>query len=319
MAEPSELLIYMLSECPALADYYEEAIAKFPPSVHTWRIVVAWDEFTTGNKLSYDNTRKAMVLSFNFMELGIEALQTASTWMSPIVVRNQMIKSAKYGWSHMLALFLRKLLLGTRGFASAGVALPIHENCVVVFAKLTNLLSDGEGLQIGLDWKGASSWKPCLRHFNVVMKDSGFTGGGFVEITCHRPGLMHSQTTAGLEDAADLVRQAHERFEAGRLTKARYEWIEKSHGLNYNPLGLLWDLILRPHVAVAAIITYDWVHSVLQDGSLAVEVYLSIDACVRKLDKLWSDFESYLKDGWQFPAMLRQRGKKLHRIVSAII
>lgn len=317
IASPSDLLVSLLTDCPRLADAYASAVAMYPPSLHVWHIVVAWDEFTPGNKLTLDNTRKVMVLSFSFLELGIEALQSAAAWITPALARSHNIHTVQGGWSHMLACFLHKLLLGAKGFASVGVVLPIHAQSVLVFAKLSNLLSDGEGLQIALDWKGAGSWKPCLRHFNVTKKESGFEDDtSFVDITCHSLASMHAFTVQGLEDAADLVRDAHGRWQRNALTKRMYENIEMANGLNYNPYGLLWDLTLRPHVRVADIITFDWVHSALQDGSLAIDMFLFIDACVRKLGTRWEDLELYMHTRWEFPHMLQHRGRALHRIFS---
>ena len=40
----------------------------------------------------------------------------------------------------------------------------------LLFAKLGNVLADGEGHMMAFDWKGASALKPCLRHFNVYKK-----------------------------------------------------------------------------------------------------------------------------------------------------
>jgi hypothetical protein len=42
----------------------------------------------------------------------------------------------------------------------------------LLFARLTNLLSDGDGLRMAFDWKGASSLKPCFKHYNVFKKDT---------------------------------------------------------------------------------------------------------------------------------------------------
>ena len=316
IAHPTDLLSAMLHDCPNLAQLYASAMEKFPPHIHTWRIVIGWDEFTPGNKLTNDNSRKVMVLSFNFLELGIEALQSAATWITPAVVRNQVISSVVGGWSHMLSRFLHCLLLGSKGFAEGGVSLSIQSRDTVLFAKLAALMSDGEGLQVGLDWKGAGSFKPCLRHSNVVKKDADFTTGAFVDITCHTFANLQAYTAKGLEDAADLVRSAHERWQRGAMTNSMYEKIEQANGLSYNPRGLLWDMTLRPHVPVADIITMDWVHSALQDGSLAVEMFSFIDACASKIDTQWAELESYVYERWEFPHMLNHRGRGLHRIFS---
>ena len=46
----------------------------------------------------------------------------------------------------------------------------IHGQPVLIFASLHNVLGDGEGLMKAFDWRGASSLKPCLRHYNVLRK-----------------------------------------------------------------------------------------------------------------------------------------------------
>ena len=75
------------------------------------------------------------------------------------------------GWSTMLRLFLERLLVGPCGFATVGVPLLIDGEHRLVFARLTNLLSDGDGHRQALGWKGASGLKPCFKHFNVFKKD----------------------------------------------------------------------------------------------------------------------------------------------------
>ena len=40
----------------------------------------------------------------------------------------------------------------------------------LLFAKLGNVLADGEGHMVAFDWKGAAAVKQCLRHFNVYKK-----------------------------------------------------------------------------------------------------------------------------------------------------
>jgi len=313
MAEPLELLVFLVEGSSFLQDIYESAIEKFPPERCTWSLIVAWDEFTPGNKLTLDNTKKSMVLSFTFKELGIEALQLDYTWISPVVVRSQNVKLVVGGWSHMLALFLRRILLGPSGLATTGVVLTIHKKSVLINAKVTNLLSDGEGLQIALDWRGASSWTPCPRHMNVLKKfDEGdHPADGFVDICCSNPKDMKVRDAAGLAEAADLVRVAHEQMQAGRISEGELKMVETANGLNFNPHGLLWDMVLRGLVLVGNVITLDWVHSALQDGALLVELF----AVIMALGRSMADLEQFLKQ-WEFPSMLRRRGQQLWRIFS---
>ena len=74
------------------------------------------------------------------------------------------------GWGHMLATYLVRQLLGPSGLASAGVPIELNGVPTLIFARLENLLTDGDGHRMSYDWKGASSLKPCVKHFNVYMK-----------------------------------------------------------------------------------------------------------------------------------------------------
>ncbi len=72
----------------------------------------------------------------------------------------------------MLRIFLEKLLIGPSGLSGGGVAIELDDGPLLLFGRLSNVLADGEGLMKAFDWKGASSLKPCLKHFNVYKKVS---------------------------------------------------------------------------------------------------------------------------------------------------
>lgn len=71
----------------------------------------------------------------------------------------------------MLCIMLQRLLIGPMGLASVGLPLHVELESRMLYGKLASLLSDGDGLRMGLDWKGATSLKPCIKHFNVWKKD----------------------------------------------------------------------------------------------------------------------------------------------------
>ena len=87
-AEPSLLLQAMLDASKELTDLYHRTALK-----HTgdWDIILAWDEFTPGNKLVVDNRRKTMNLSFNFMQLGADVCSEDASWMTPVTLRHSII------------------------------------------------------------------------------------------------------------------------------------------------------------------------------------------------------------------------------------
>ena len=100
-----------------------------------------------------------------------EAISTGRGWFTPVVVRSTWINAIRGGWSAMLAVFVRRHLLGADGLATVGCPLTVSGRPVLLYASLTNLLSDGEGLKYALSWKGASGLKPCCKHHNVYKKD----------------------------------------------------------------------------------------------------------------------------------------------------
>ena len=74
------------------------------------------------------------------------------------------------GWGSVLRKFLELQLLGVAGLSTGGVALSIGGSPIMLFAKLHGVLADGDGHMKAWDWKGASSFKPCIKHVNVLKK-----------------------------------------------------------------------------------------------------------------------------------------------------
>lgn len=113
-----------------------------------------------------------MVLSFTFVELGQHLMSRAAAWQTPVCIRTSIMNKVQGGWANLLRLYLRRQLFGPSGLAGAGLPLELADGTVVpLFAKLHAVLADGDGLRIGFDWRGHSSLKPCLRHFNVFKKE----------------------------------------------------------------------------------------------------------------------------------------------------
>jgi hypothetical protein len=147
----------------------------------------------------------------------------------------------------MLRLLLERMLSGQSGLSTVGVPVRIGGQDRLLFAKLTNLLSDGDGHRMGWDWKGASSLKPCWKHFNVFKKDSGLAHRkpGFVEIDCTDPARLRSWSASQVYRAVDAVAAAAGKVAAGTMSKTDFEELEKSVGINDNGNGMLMSHTLR--------------------------------------------------------------------------
>lgn len=176
VADVGLLLPRLISESGALQSAYASAVRTRPPtSQQPWNLIVAWDEFAPGNKLAIDNSRKCLVVSIAFQELGQDLINNGLAWCTPAVIRTQTIKAVAGGMSNVLRTFLVHLMLGPAGLSTSGIPLEIGGCIVPLFAKVGNLMSDGDGIRAGFDWRGHASIKPCLKHFNVLKKDRALT------------------------------------------------------------------------------------------------------------------------------------------------
>jgi hypothetical protein len=112
-----------------------------------------------------------MVVSMAFTELGQSVLSKNDAWLTLAVARSHgMLDRVVGGWSAMLRRLVEDVFLSPLGLTTAGLPLNLGDSQVMLFARLTNVLADGDGLRLGYDWRGSSSLKPCLVHHNVLKK-----------------------------------------------------------------------------------------------------------------------------------------------------
>lgn len=311
-AEPSLLLGELIQESVHLVHLYSQA-AEANVSGEPFRLIVAFDEYTPGSKFKGDNRRKVMVCLFSFTNLGQPALSQDVSWTTPLVIRHCMLAKIDGGWAHVLRVFLRRLLFGRHGLASAGLPLTLDNGDFLLRARLSNILSDGEGLKYALDWKGQSGLKPCVKHHNVFKKNSGLAHRrpGYVDICCFDQSQFKQWSSA---DAADCMRTLIEgcnRVASGEWTKTRYEQLTQMVGMNANPSSLLCDPDLMAHTEIIGCATYDWCHTMLQDGAFTNEVWLLLSAA--HIDS--HDIHVFLRDpAWCFPASTSSKCKALHQV-----
>ena len=188
---------------------------------------------------------------------------------------------------------------------SLSLSLSVHRP-LLLFARVRNVLSDGDGHRIAFDWRGANALRPCLKHVNVVSKRSGVGGNdGYEDITCRDWRKMRTAGPHFLADAMELVIQAEKEYEEGRMTQGRFMAICQSSGLWAAPLGLLADRALRLHIPWSDVITMDWMHTMLQDGVLHVEFWLFYRKLLERGDCDNNTLMNFFKHGWGFPSHTR--------------
>jgi len=286
LAEPTLLLAKLIRDRPNVRHVFLDALREHPCSMsNPWHAVIGFDEFSPGDKLKVNNRRKSMVVSYTFLELGSSLLGNDALWSTPAVIRHATIQRIDGGWSHALKLFLNRMFFGTHGFLVTGV--PIADDngdtIAVVFATLGNMFSDGDGIRAAIDWKGASGMKPCFCHWNVLSKGSDLLEVGdptYVDITCADHRLFRRWAPDELHSTVDMVNAAWRRHQAGTMTKAALERLEKASGFNATPFGLLGDVELRSRLNVFENLRYDWMHSALQNGTITEEIFLFTQAYI---------------------------------------
>ena len=72
---------------------------------------------------------------------------------------------------------------------------------------------------------------------------------------------------------------AKARVADGRITQERLDELRMATGLNSTARGVLADIALRVRVPTLDTVVFDWLHTLFQDGSMSVEMYLMFNAC----------------------------------------
>ena len=313
------LLVAMTVRASAdMQELFSNALQRSPCSPEApWRLLVAWDEYTPGSLLRAQNQRKAMVVNISFQELG-PALHCDNGWWTIAVVRTKVIGKVVGGWSRMLRDLLKMILLSPTGIQIAGLPLEIKGEIVNLYAKVGCMLSDGDGLRIALQWMGTSSLHPCFRHWNVLKKNSDraqhSSCGTYVEIDCHDASKFKCWNNIELATTIDICAEAHQLYAAGRMTRVRYEDIQRRLGFCATKDGLLADPELRRHIDFMAALRYDWPHTFLADGIVGAEIWALVAAGERHKLFSQSSLYNFLKEPWQFPRSSQHKQKDLCRL-----
>lgn len=233
-------------------------------------MVLAFDEFTPGNANLPKNPRKTMVVAFSFAEFGDPALSDERAWFTVATVRSTVIEKVVGGWSHMLLRLLKHMFVGDTSMASLGVALSVRGRASMLFARLKVLMSDNDGLKMGLNVKGYGSLRPCLRCYNVWMK--GKAPEGHVDITCADERLFQPLTREALREYIEALRDARARLDRREMLKGDFDNLEKALGINCDLSGLLFDDELCATIDILDVLRTDWMHGVLAHGAMTNEV-----------------------------------------------
>ena len=154
-----------------------------------------------------------------------------------------------------------------------------------------------------------------LKHANVLKtgSDIAHRQDGFVEASCSDSSLFSRLSREELDEQIGLIRVAAARRHV-RGNAERSDNLQKAYDLNFNPNGLLFDDALMRDVDIVSAFTYDWVHTMLQDGVMNVEIKLFLDACTAKLGLPMKTIETYMKGRFSFPKFCRIKSSQIWRL-----
>jgi hypothetical protein len=98
---------------------------------------------------------------------------------------------------------------------------------------------------------------------------------GHVEISCFDANLFRSWSRDQYNEINDMLAEAARRVAAGTMYKTRFNELEQTSGIKYNPEGIGLDVVLRPLVSPIDTFAYDWVHTLFQDGVMTLEAIVA--------------------------------------------
>ena len=322
LLEPNRLLAFVLDQCPQLAEAYGKAANEhLPTREDPWSLITCFDEFVPGDKLKGHNARKSMVLGYNFIELGEEVLSKDHSWMIPVVLRTQMMNNFQGGWSRWLRDYFRTQLLGPTGLSEEGVLVMIGGAPLVIFAQVTDILPDYDGVRIGWYWKGANAIRCCLRCYCFKLGSGMKDRVGGVEINCTNPEEIIWRDNEDFLGDVDVVTEAGDGLQNGGTDRRLFDLLTKVSGQNYNPDGWVNCARLRQVIAPLDSLTQDWVHGLLS-GVLPVDMWCFLERAKDPRNErvtTMADFRQFLdSDDLIFPHHLEQKGQYLWRVFDEV-
>ena len=190
-----------------------------------------------------------------------------------------------------------------------------------IFAHLRVLLADGDGHRVALQWNGATSLKPCFKHWNVVGRDNEgrlhhCPSTEYVDVTEHDPTKFKMWGRGDFLEMVDALVAASDMANEKSIPKVRLEEMQKFLGFKPTREGMLACPMLRRHVDLLSVLRYDWCHTFLSAGVLTTALWNLIDAAVKAKIATQNDLHVFLKEPWIFPKRRKGRGRPLSTLLS---
>jgi hypothetical protein len=263
-----------------------------------WSICLYADEAAAGNLLRSDNTRKAWLIYWGFLEMGSQFLSHENNWMLLGVIRCKVADTVKGGLSGVLRVALNELMFGmTTNVRERGLLVKKSDGSVVgpVFAKLAFFLGDDAAITSAWRTKGAGGNSNCLLCQNVCNVRSELAdhdeSGYLVD---HAEGdfrKFHLHTNQTIWSCFDrLLRTPDDQLDS----------LQIAFGLHGDPDSLLADIGLRFHLGLVSSTMFDFGHVFVIHGLCQFEMTEFLHRAKRLLNVKYDQIHAWFQ-AWTWP------------------
>ena len=305
--DPSVQLQHLASTNEGFGEFLLSKLEMHPSDAdHAWKIAIYSDEITPGDPL-VANERKLVCFYFSFAEFDA-ALGSETLWFHLMSLRSIHLEQIKGGWSQVFEKACRLFFRSPLDMSLGLMLRPKGCDVRLLFARIGLVIGDEQALKMCFGFKGASGMKCCalcmnitLRHLQVADHDDSNWMVPRTETDISKMVFATSQSI--LDNVAALEAKA------GRTSKAKFEKMEMSLGLNHVPEGPLSSPCFLNHLrgTLVDIISFDWMHCFLVSGLWNSEMGLLLQALKEHANIRPSDCHEFLSQ-FSWPNAQEGRG-----------
>ena len=207
----------------------------------------------------------------SFLEFQQPALSDEKAWLTLATLRHDDIQRAAGGWSRCLRDLVLHVFYSERSNAQVALALA---RPTILWMRLYVVMSDNDGIKLGLNTKGFAGTRPCPLCYNCWMR--GFAPpGNHCDITTHdfaRFVPLRPETL--MEYVAALNAKLRGRL-AGTCTQKELDDTEKAVGINADLRSFMFLALGNIEYATMLLrsLRFDWMHGFVSNGTLSEEVH----------------------------------------------
>ena len=200
----------------------------------------------------------------------------------------------------------------TTNLATGGMQLDHKDNSHCrLWLKLSMVLQDGGAHKLVFGVKGDSGTRCCILCRNLTSVSSGLVDeDGHELLTCS----IIKESDLGFADDED-IKGTPARLAAAKvtMTKDMFKIKEQAVGLNYQPLGLLYNPLSKDYVLPASQYCHDWMHTMFVAGVFNKLIMLVIFELEKSgVKNIWEQLHGYLQL-WTWPSRVRDH-TTLHEV-----